>query len=92
LTQEEAASLLGVCDRTFCRDLWRYETEGLVRLVDRRLEQVTHRKAPVDKMMALVMQYCRRHGGWAVFRLERTSAANVSSISTISLNVVSLHT
>ena len=29
LTQEEAASLLGVCDRTFRRYLVRYEEDGL---------------------------------------------------------------
>ena len=40
LTQEEAARLLGVCDRTFRRYIARYEEEGLEGLVDRRLRQV----------------------------------------------------
>ncbi|MGH8711702.1 MAG: helix-turn-helix domain-containing protein [Burkholderiales bacterium] len=46
LTQEEAAGLLGVCDRTFRRYVDGYEEEGLEGLIDKRLEQVSHRKAP----------------------------------------------
>ena len=66
LTQEEAARLLGVCDRTFRRYIARYEEEGLEGLVDRRLRQVSHRKAPVDEVMALVERYRSRHMGWNV--------------------------
>jgi transposase len=40
LTQEEAARLLGVCDRTFRRYIDRYEDEGLDGLIDKRLNQV----------------------------------------------------
>ncbi|MDR1890062.1 MAG: helix-turn-helix domain-containing protein, partial [Zoogloeaceae bacterium] len=47
LTQEEAASLLGVSDRTFRRYLNRYEAEGLNGLLDKRLEQGSKRSAPV---------------------------------------------
>ncbi len=65
LTQGEAASLLGVCERTFRRYVERYETDGLEGLVDRRLEQVSHRKAPVDEVMELTERYCRRHEGWS---------------------------
>lgn len=53
LTQEEAARLLGVCDRTFRRYIDRYEDEGLAGLVDKRIEQVSHRKAPVDEVLRL---------------------------------------
>ena len=65
LTQAEAASLLGVCARTFRRYVLRYEAEGLEALVDRRLEQVSHRKAPVDEEMELMSTYRRRHEGWS---------------------------
>ena len=65
LTQAEAARLLGVCDRTFRRYLMRYEADGLEALVDRRLEQVSHRKAPVDEVMDLMSTYRRRHEGWS---------------------------
>ena len=34
LTQEEAARLLGVCDRTYRRYLVRYEEQGMEGLVD----------------------------------------------------------
>ena len=66
LTQEEAARLLGMCERSFRRYLVRYEAEGLDGLIDRRLEQVSHRRAPVDEVMALTEQYRSRHGGWNV--------------------------
>lgn len=64
LTQAEAASLLGVCERTFRRYLARYEASGLEGLIDRRLEQVSHKKAPVDEVLRLTEQYRRRHLGW----------------------------
>ena len=54
LSQEEAALLLGVCARTFRRYIDRYEEEGLDGLIDKRLSQVSHRRAPVDEVMRLV--------------------------------------
>jgi transposase len=65
LTQEEAARLLGVCERTFRRYIDRYEEDGLQGLIDKRLSQVSHRRAPVDEVMRLVDQYRRRHDGWS---------------------------
>ena len=66
LTQEEAARILGVCERSFRRYLCRYEAEGLDGLIDRRLEQASNRRAPVDEVMALVDRYRNRHTGWNV--------------------------
>ena len=66
LRQEEAARLLGVCERTFRRYIDRYEDEGLEGLIDQRLSQVSHRRAPVDEVMALTERYRRRHDGWPV--------------------------
>ena len=66
LTQEEAARLLGVCERTFRRYLVRYEEEGMEGLADRRLEQVSHRCAPVDEVMALTDLYSHRYRGFNV--------------------------
>lgn len=66
LRQEEAARLLGVCERTFRRYIDRYEEEGLDGLIDKRLNQVSHRRAPVDEVMALTDRYRRRHDGWNV--------------------------
>lgn len=65
LTQEEAARLLGVCERTFRRYIGRYEDQGLDGLIDKRLEQVSHRRAPVDEVMAVTDRYRRRHMGWS---------------------------
>jgi transposase len=66
LTQEEAARLLGVCSRSFRRYIDRYEEEGLDGLIDKRLAQMSHRKAPVDEVLRLVDRYRDRHRGWNV--------------------------
>jgi len=64
LTQAEAASLLGMCERSFRRYVCRYEDSGLEGLIDRRLQQVSSRKAPVDEVLRLTGQYQQRHLGW----------------------------
>ena len=60
LTQEEAAHLLGVSDRTFRRYLLRYEEEGMQGLADKRLGQISHRSAPADEVVALQDLYNNR--------------------------------
>lgn len=65
LTQEEAARLLGVCDRTFRRQIERYEEDGLEGLIDKRLSQISQRRAPVDEVLRLVDRYRSRHEGWS---------------------------
>src|ERR1035438_10321507 len=45
--------LLGVCERTYRRYLVRYEEQGMEGLVDRRLGQISHRSAPVDKKLLI---------------------------------------
>lgn len=66
LTQAEAARILGVCERSFRRYIGCYEAEGLDGLIDRRLEQVSNRKAPVDEVVAMTEEYRRRYMGWNV--------------------------
>ena len=66
LTQFEAARILGMCERSFRRYLLRYEAEGLEGLIDRRLEQASRRRAPVDEVIALTEQYRTRHSGWNI--------------------------
>jgi transposase len=66
LTQEEAAQLLGVCERTFRRYVDRYEESGLEGLIDKRLSQVSHRRAPVDEVLRLTSTYQARYAGWNV--------------------------
>lgn len=64
LTQEEASRILGVSDRTFRRYVDRYEEDGLEGLVDKRLGQVSHRRAPVDEVVALEDLYRSRYTGF----------------------------
>jgi hypothetical protein len=66
LTQEEAARLLGVCDRTYRRYAVRYEDQGMEGLVDKRLGQISHRRAPVDEIIALADIYNNRYWGFTV--------------------------
>jgi hypothetical protein len=66
LTQEEAARLLGMCERSFRRYVSRFEADGVDGLLDRRLEQMSRRAAPVDEVMALTERYRTQHAGWNV--------------------------
>lgn len=64
LTQAEAARLLGVCERTLRRQIDRYETDGMDGLIDKRLAQLSHKRAPVDEVMGLVDLYRADYQGW----------------------------
>ena len=66
LTQEEAARLLGVCERSFRRYINRYHEEGLEGLIDKRLQQVSHRQAPTDEVLRLEALYKEKGRGWNV--------------------------
>ena len=66
ITQEEAARILGVHERSFRRHVNRYIENGLDGLIDKRLNQASARKAPVDEVMALADRYRDRHNGWNV--------------------------
>ncbi|MGB7971337.1 MAG: ISNCY family transposase [Candidatus Deferrimicrobiaceae bacterium] len=64
LTQEEAARILGVCDRTFRRYTQRFDDGGMEALLDKRISQASHRLAPVDEVVALAERYRKRYRGW----------------------------
>ncbi len=66
LTQTEAARLLGMCDRSFRRYLARYDELDMEGLIDKRIEQVSHRRAPVDEVMQVVGLYSTHYEGWNV--------------------------
>lgn len=66
LSQQEAAVFLGMCDRTFRRYRDRYEFCGMDGLMDKRLSQASHRRAPVDEVMALQDKYKSEYRGWNV--------------------------
>jgi hypothetical protein len=57
LTQAEAAQILGICERTFRRQLVKYEADGIEALLDKRLNQASRRKAPADEGIKLAELY-----------------------------------
>ena len=66
LTQEAAAEILGISDRTFRRYLVAYDDQGMEGLTDRRFEEISHKRAPVDEVMRLQENYKTRYFGWNV--------------------------
>jgi transposase len=66
LSQQEAARLLGVHERTFRRHVTRYLDGGLDALVDKRLSQVSRLRAPVDEVLGVERLYQDRYRGWNV--------------------------
>jgi transposase len=61
LSQGEAASVLGMSERTFRRWRDRYDAEGAEGLYDRRLGRVSSRRAPVDEVMGVLELFDTRY-------------------------------
>jgi len=66
LSSMEAAELLGVCERTFRRMRVRYESEGMLGLLDRRLGKISSHRIGADEVERIVELYRSRYTGWAV--------------------------
>lgn len=66
LTQEDAGRLLGVSERTFRRQIARFEAEGMDGLIDQRMARVSSRRAPVDEVVGVVQLYGSGYAGWNV--------------------------
>src|SRR3954470_13116333 len=66
LTQAEAALLLGQCERSFRRHIERYQADGLDGLLDRRLSQVSRRRASAGEVDRVVTLYKSSFAGWNV--------------------------
>ena len=66
LTQAEAALLLGQCERSFRRHIERYEADGLNGLLDRRLSQISKRRASDAEVDHVVALYKSGFAGWNV--------------------------
>ena len=66
LTQAEAAQILGQCERSFRRHIERYESDGLQGLLDKRLSQVSKRRAGVAEVDQAVQLYKSGFAGWNV--------------------------
>jgi hypothetical protein len=66
LTQGEAALLLGQCERSFRRHIDRFETDGLEGLLDKRLSQISKRRASATEIDHVVQLYKSSFAGWNV--------------------------
>ena len=66
LSQEEAAAMLGVSERTMRRWTERYEDGGVDALIDQRMGRSAHNEAPVHEVPQLVATYRERHERWSV--------------------------
>lgn len=51
LTQADVGRLLGVSERRLRRQSARFEAEGMQGLIDRRMAQISSRRAPVDEVL-----------------------------------------
>ncbi|MGC1450819.1 MAG: ISNCY family transposase [Candidatus Sulfotelmatobacter sp.] len=66
LSQEEAAEMLGISERTFRRWRDRRRDEGPAGLVDRRIGKPSSRRAAVEEIQRMLGLYEERYGGFTV--------------------------
>lgn len=66
LTQAEAALLLGQCERSFRRHIERFEADGMDGLLDKRLSQISKRRASGVEVDHAVELYKSGFAGWNV--------------------------
>jgi transposase len=66
LSAVEASEWLGVSERTFRRWRGRFDAEGPVGLLDRRLGKVSPARIAVDEVDRIVSLYQARYAGWNV--------------------------
>lgn len=66
LTQGEAALLLGQCERSFRRHIERFKADGLEGLLDKRLSQISKRRACGVEIDQVVQLYKSGFAGWNV--------------------------
>ena len=89
LTQAEAALLLGQCERSFRRHIERYQADGLDGLLDKRLSQISKRRASVAEVDHVVQLYKSGFAGWNVahfhtkYKAEFAGARSYSWLKTV---------
>ena len=89
LTQVEAALLLGQCERSFRRHVERYKADGLEGLLDKRLSQISKRRASAAEIDCVVQTYKSGFAGWNVahfhtkYRAEFKGTRSYSWVKTV---------
>ena len=89
LTQTEAAMLLGQCERSFRRHVERYKADGLEGLLDKRLSQVSKRRAGLLEVDRVVQTYKSGFADWSVahfhskYRSELQGTRSYSWVKTV---------
>jgi hypothetical protein len=89
LTQTEAAMLLGQCERSFRRHVDRYRADGLEGLLDKRLSQISKRRASPGEVDQVVQTYRNGFAGWNVahfhskYRVELKGTRSYSWVKTV---------
>ena len=80
---------MGVCARTFRRYVDRYEEDGLDGLLDKRMSEVSARRAPTDEVLKTGMLYRERYDGWNVkhfyshYRREHAGKRSCTWVKTV---------
>jgi len=89
LTQAEAALVLGQCERSFRRHVERYKADGLEGLLDKRLSQISKRRAGRAEVDRVVQTYKSGFAGWNVahfhskYRVELQGTRSYSWVKTV---------
>ena len=89
LTQAEAALLLGQCERSFRRHIERFEADGMEGLLDKRLSQISKRRASGVEVDQVVQLYKGGFAGWNVahfhskYRAEFKGARSYSWLKSV---------
>ena len=89
LTQAEAALILGQCERSFRRHIERFEADGLEGLLDKRLSQISKRRASGVEVDHVVQLYKSGFAGWNVahfhskYRAELSGARSYSWLKSV---------
>jgi hypothetical protein len=89
LTQAEAALLLGQCERSFRRHVEHYRADGLEGLLDKRLSQISKRRAGQAEVDGVVQTYKSGFAGWNVahfhskYKAELKGARSYSWVKTV---------
>ena len=84
LSQAEAAMLLGQCERSFRRHIERFEADGLEGLLDKRLSQISKRRASGVEVDHVVQLYKSSFAGWNVSHFHSKYKAEFAGLRSYS--------